>query len=106
MAATFVWKIHSMKKRQLEGRPDTVGLVNFSCTATQGDRKEFRDWFLMLCTPRANEFTPFADLTEAQVLGWCKTGINYEFIETEMQTKLDAEIVIPDDPKVMPWAAE
>jgi hypothetical protein len=50
-------------------------------------------------------FTPYADLTQDQVLGWCwENGVNKTGIETEIQLFIEQQITPLVVTPALPWA--
>tara|TARA_R110000764_G_scaffold194062_1_gene279354 strand:- start:46 stop:360 length:315 start_codon:yes stop_codon:yes gene_type:complete len=53
--------------------------------------------------PESGDYTPYADVTEAEVLGWCwANGVDQEAIETALQTNIDLQIT-PTTGAGVPW---
>ena len=53
--------------------------------------------------PESGAYTPYADVTEAEVLGWCwANGVDQEAIETALQTNIDLQIT-PTTGAGVPW---
>ena len=56
---------------------------------------------------QGEEFTPYSELTEDQVLGWVwVNGVDKEAIEAEIQNVLDNLVNPPVVVLPLPWAAE
>ena len=50
-------------------------------------------------------FTPYASLTQAQVLGWCyANGVDKTATEAAVQTQIDSQINPPIVQPPLPWA--
>lgn len=55
--------------------------------------------------PDSGDYTPYADVTEAEVLGWCwANGVDKDQIQTSLQAEIDAKIT-PTTGSGTPWAA-
>jgi hypothetical protein len=51
-------------------------------------------------------FTPYADLTQDQVLGWCwANGVNKDATEAAVQAQIDNQINPPTIQPPLPWVA-
>jgi hypothetical protein len=51
-------------------------------------------------------FTPYSQLTQAQVLGWCwANGVNQDATEAAVQTQINNQINPPIIQPPLPWAA-
>jgi hypothetical protein len=52
------------------------------------------------------QFTPFAELTQAQVLAWCyANGVDKDATEAALQAQIDSQINPPIVQPPLPWAA-
>ena len=52
-------------------------------------------------------FTPYADLTQAQVLGWCwNNGVDKDATEASVQQQIDQQINPPVIQPPLPWATQ
>jgi len=55
--------------------------------------------------PESGDYTPYAEVTEAEVLGWCfANGVDQEAIEASLQANIDLQIK-PTNGSGTPWAA-
>ena len=55
--------------------------------------------------PASGDYTAYADVTEAEVLGWCwADGINQEAIQENLQANIDLQST-PTTGSGTPWAA-
>ena len=55
--------------------------------------------------PKSGDYTPYADVTETEVLGWCfADGVDKDSIEASLQAQIDAKIT-PTTGSGTPWAA-
>ena len=53
--------------------------------------------------PESGDYTPYADVTEAEVLGWCwANGVDQEAIEASLQADIDLQIT-PTNGTGVPW---
>jgi len=53
--------------------------------------------------PESGDYTPYADVTEADVLGWCWVeGVDQTEIEASLQAAIDLEIT-PANATGVPW---
>ena len=93
MAINCTWSVNDMTHMDSDGG---VILVYWSCvaqsdgtpsyTATEGGK--------LRCTYDASspDFTPYDDLTESQVLGWCwANGVDKDAIEASLAAKIEAD---------------
>lgn len=116
MAFTYEWKVTSLKVRDQvnsEGAtlPNAVVQTFWEVTGTNedGDSGMFSG-----ATPFSAEnvpegsFKPFADLVEADVLGWIQNVVNNDasykaHIDGEIQKKIDIENESEIDESGLPW---
>jgi hypothetical protein len=103
---TFNWKIISMKSRSRGEVNNVAYMVEFLCTASNGETSKYNTGHLLLNDPRPSAtFIPFEDLTEAQVLVWVKAGINSERVEEELKAIVDNAASAPINATHLPWAS-
>jgi len=117
MAQTTTWKINDMKRATDTGAVDTVYWEcrvtdddHPNCTAVEGGKLRLTP------DPDAADFIPYADLTEATVLGWVYDSLiegeetaqeAKARIEENRQGKVDAQVARKTaEATGMPWAAE
>jgi hypothetical protein len=54
--------------------------------------------------PESGDYTPYSDVTEAEVLGWCwANGVDQEAIEESLQANIDLQIN-PVNGSGVPWS--
>ena len=88
MAITCTWTVNNMQRTDADGG---VFLVYWSCFASDGTYSATEGGKLR-CEPDPSspDFTPYADLTEAQVLGWVYNSL-IEGDETADEAKARVE---------------
>tara|TARA_R110000803_G_scaffold193112_1_gene256051 strand:- start:18 stop:341 length:324 start_codon:yes stop_codon:yes gene_type:complete len=53
--------------------------------------------------PESGDYTPYSDVTEVEVLGWCwANGVDKEAIEESLKAEIDAKIT-PTTGEGVPW---
>jgi len=109
---TLSWIIERLLVKPTEGSlTDVVITADWRCNGieTIGDDVKSRD-----CTgtcygscsfaPPSGEFTPYEDLTEAQVLGWCyANGVDQAAIEANVTQQINDQINPPIIAPPLPW---
>ena len=95
MTATNTWTI-SQCDRELADGGITTAHWRVNATQTLED-VEFTASSYGTCgftpDPESGDYTPYADVTEAEVLGWCwANGVDQEAIETALQTNIDLQM--------------
>jgi len=110
MANTYSWVISQLDcYPQHEGNQDVVFTIHWRRQATDGTHTaDIYSSQSVTLDPDA-PFTPYADLTEAQVIGWLETAFGEELLAAQI-TALDQQIANQINPPVtsppLPWAAE
>jgi len=106
MAVTLTWGIAAMECfARLGEYNDVVFKVSWTLTALDdatGNTATTQGMQPVPIDPTA-PFTPYADLTEAQVIAWVQTGLGTALVaqyEADVTNQVDPEIIFPD----LPWA--
>ena len=105
MAVTLTWGIAAMECfARLGEYNDVVFKVSWTLTALDDVSGATATTQGMQPVPIDPEhpFTPYADLTEAQVIGWVQTGLGTALVaqyEADVTNQVDPEIVFPS----LPW---
>ena len=90
---------------QEEGQSDVVFQVNWQCQAQDGLYQAISNGSVPVTYVAGSPFTPYADLTQAQVWGWVNPQIDRTEIETNLQALIDAQknptVVTPP----LPWSS-
>lgn len=109
MANTYTWVISQLEAYpQHEGHSDVVFTVHWRRQATDGNGHTGDVYGSQSVTldPDA-PFTPYADLTEAQVIGWLEAALGAETLAAQ-EAALDKQIENQINPPVirpkLPWA--
>lgn len=105
MANTYTWTITAMDCSTTEANPDTVITAHWTCSGTDGT---YNAYVYSTCSfaPPEGSFTPYADLTQEQVLGWCwADGVNKDATEEAVGQQLANLVNPPVVTPPLPWAA-
>jgi hypothetical protein len=106
MATVFNWEISQLNcYPQAEGQTDVVFTVHWTCSGTDGT---YNGSVYSTCSVPAptGTFTPYADLTQEQVLGWIwANGVDQASAEAAVQTQIDNQINPPTISPPLPWTA-
>jgi len=105
---TYSWTITSLGSYpQFDGEQDVVIVINAIYTGTDGTYNSSIEIAQSLILDTNAPFTPYSDLTEAQVLGWLTTALTPQQIE-QMQAKIAAQIAADNQPTIvqlpLPWS--
>ena len=79
MSLTYTWELTGMKLQSGDGVTNAVVQTYWKCTGWSADLPDFKGTFsgatpFDITTIEPDNFTPYEQLTEAQVLGWIKSA--------------------------------
>jgi hypothetical protein len=108
MANTYTWVISQLEcYPQHEGHSDVVFTIHWRRQATDGTHNADIYGSQSVTLDPSAPFTPFDQLTEAQVIGWLESAIGAGMLATQEAT-LDQQIANQINPPVvrpaLPWA--
>lgn len=107
MTATFNWSVTGMScLPQAEGQVDVVVDVTWQCAGQEnGFASSVYGVQKVTYTPESS-FTPYADLTQEQVLGWVWAAEPelQATMQKAVQERLDVQINPPVVTPPLPWA--
>ena len=115
MSATIVWTIQWMdvSTQTIDGFSEVVLTAGWNCTGTEANTatppQTFTNSIYGTCTfpqpQTGGSFTPYSQLTQAQVLGWCyENGVNQAATEAAINQNLANLINPPIVQPPLPWA--
>ena len=87
--------------------PETVVMSNFTINDTQDGLTGSVTYSVNLLPPDAANFTPYADITQAQAVQWTQDALGLERVanmEAKVQTQIDAQQIPTPQPAPLPWA--
>lgn len=111
MAAT--WKINTLDRQLVDGeRTDVVTVIHWDVTdsETVGEGDEAKTYSgrcygtVGLAEP-GDSFTPYADITEEQAIGWCKDALGDDEVAS-VEAKVENQIALAKNPVTgtgVPW---
>jgi len=101
---TINWIIQSLLVRKVEGTySDVVITADWRCNGTQ-DQYSGTCYGSCSFQPPTGDFTPYEDLTQEQVLGWCfSNGVDKTAIEANVTAQIDDQINPPVIAPPLPW---
>ena len=101
---SIVWIIERLLVRKVEGTlTDVVITADWRCN---GSQESFSGTCYGSCSfaPPSGSFTPYPDLTQDQVLGWCfANGVNQAAIEANVTQQINDQINPPIIAPPLPW---
>ena len=110
MSATITWVIEWMQTTPTTATPpETVITAGWRCngaeTANATDYTSTVYGSASFPMPTEGQFTPYPDLTQEQVLGWCwANGVDQTEIEAGIQANIDSQINPTVIQPPLPWA--
>jgi len=87
--------------------PNMVTMTNFTLSDTQNGLTGQVSYSINILPADPQNYTLYADVTEAQAIGWTQDAAGVERIaswEAEVQSQIDAQKVITPQPAPLPWA--
>jgi hypothetical protein len=105
---TFDWDISVLNAYpEAEGQTDVVFTVHWRLTGTDGTYSANVYSTCGVTYEAGTPYTPFAELTKEQVLGWVwASGVSKEGTENVVQQMIDNQINPPVVTLSPPWAAK
>ena len=102
---TFNWQIEQLNcYPQAEGQTDVVFTVHWRLTGTDGTYSGTVYSTCGVTYVAGTPYTPYADLTQDQVLGWIwASGVDKDSAEAAVQTQIDNQINPPVVSPQLPW---
>jgi hypothetical protein len=100
------WTINSMMVTN-DVAPDMVTMTNFTLSDEQGGLSGQVSYSLNLLPADPQNYTPYADVTEAQAIEWTQEAAGAARIsswEDEVQAQIDAQKIPTPQPAPLPWA--
>lgn len=109
MAITYNWHIAALDcYPEHEGNTDVVFVAHWRMDGTDGDHTAGVYGSVGLTLDPEATYTPYADLTEAQVVGWVKDALGEEQVEAyeaNVAAQIDALVSPPVVTPALPWGA-
>ena len=99
------WAINSLSVMNVP-EPETVVLSNFTISDTQDGLTGSVTYSVNLLPADASNFTPYADITQAQAIQWTQDALGAERVtnmEAEVQAQIDAQKIPTPQPAPLPW---
>ena len=102
---TITWLIEAMDCKPQEGDlTDVVITAHWRCNGTDGTYSGTVYGTCSFSQPEG-DFTPYADLTQDQVLGWCwNSGVDKDATEANIDTQIANQVNPPIVTPPLPWS--
>jgi len=108
MPTTYTWAVQQMDAYpEADGETDVVFNVHWTLTGTDGTYTGSVYGTQGVSLDPAAPFTPYANLTEAQVLGWVQDAMSTEQVvsyEANVAQQIADQIAPPVVTPPLPWA--
>jgi len=100
----FTWKIKQLYTISALGdHSNVVTSVSWSCTGIDGDNASMISGNCRLPNP-VDQFTPYDELTESQVIDWCwNNGAYKDGIESKIQEDISKKAAPKEVVSPLPW---
>jgi len=96
---TFNWTISQMDRLTADG---FVTTVHYNVTATDDTYSASTYGTVGYTQEQGESYIPYADLTEATVVGWVQTSLGKDTVEANLQGQIDAQKA-PVKASGLPW---
>ena len=109
MATTnFEWVISQLNCAvESEGLPDVINMIHWRYNATQvdGDKTYFADTYgaSSVAQPNPQNFIPYADVTEAEVIGWLEEILPVDAMQASLEANIALQINPVEVTLPLPW---
>ena len=105
---TYYWTITALNSYpEYDGQQDVVFTIFATYTGTDGTYSSSINISQALVLDIGSSYTPYADLTENQVLGWLLEALTPQQID-QMQSKIATQIAADNQPPYvqlpLPWS--
>jgi hypothetical protein len=109
MTITYTWSVTQMDAYpEADGEKDVVFTVHWTLSGTDGTYNSSVYGTAGVTVNPAEPFTPYADLTETQVVGWVQESLGPTIVasfEANITTQIANQINPPVVTPPLPWAA-
>jgi hypothetical protein len=105
MSTTYTWAVASMDCYPAEGgEQDVVFTVHWNCSGVNGAYNGYVYSSQSVTVNPDEPFTPYADLTQDQVLGWIwASGVDKDAVEANVEQQIQNQINPPVVTPPLPW---
>ena len=108
MATTYTWAVVQMDcYPEEDGEMDVVFTVHWRLTGTEAGFSGSVYGTQAVTYEAGSSFTPYADLTEAQVIGWVQAAMGEEQVarlEANVAEQINDQVAPPVVTPPLPWA--
>ena len=106
MTNTYTWTVQALDcYPTYEGETDVVFVVSWRCDGTDGTYSSFNTGQTQVPYISGDPYTPYADLTQSQVLGWVwANGVDQAAVEAALATDIENQVNPPVVTPPLPWS--
>ena len=106
MPNTYTWLVEYMScYPEADGETDVVFTVGWRCNATDGTYNATQYGTVGVPYVAGDPYTPYADLTQAQVQGWVwANGVDQATTEAALDTNIANQVNPPVVTLPLPWS--
>ena len=108
MPITNTWAVVQMDAYpELDGETDVVFTVHWTLNGTDGTHNGSAYGTVGVSTSASGAFTPYADLTQAQVISWVQDALGEEQVlsyEANVAQQIDNQVNPPVVTPPLPWS--
>jgi len=101
MATTYQWNVVQMDRLTSDG---FVVTVHYTVNAVDGDYTASTYGTVGYTEQQGEQYIPYAELTEAEVVGWVQESLGKDTVEAGLAAQIEAE-KNPVQESGVPWAA-
>jgi hypothetical protein len=98
---TYLWTVPLTNRLTADG---FVVTVHYNVTATEDTYSASTYGTISYTQAQGETYIPYADLTEATVVGWVQTSLGKDTVETSLQGQIDLQ-KHPVQAAGVPWSA-
>jgi hypothetical protein len=107
---TFKWVISQLNCAvESEGLPDVINMIHWRYQATQehDGKIYFADTYSVasVTQPNPQNFIPYADVTEAEVIGWLNEILPVEAMQLALENNIALQITPKEVTLPLPWVS-
>jgi hypothetical protein len=107
MTNTYTWIVEYMScYPEADGETDVVFTVGWRCNATDGTYYATQYGSVNVAYKAGEPYTPYADLTQDQVLGWIwGSGVDEDATQAALDKSIENQVNPPVVTPPLPWSA-
>ena len=108
METNFQWVIAQLNCAvELEGLPNVINQIHwrYNATKVEGDKTYFAETYgaSSVAQPNPQNFTPYADVTEQEVIAWLEQILPVEAMQLSLEANIDLQINPVEVTLPLPW---